>query len=583
MHVTLAADVMPPPLSSGRLVPIRRQIGSIARRALSSSQPSPPPPRHYDVLVVGGGATGAALVRALALARGGRGGPSSVGVLDLRDVPPPLADYSGAGGSGGNLGPTPNARAYALSPVSLDLLNGGASGPGPVDRLRSAGRLAAYGTVQVWESAGPATLRFAAEDLYGADGASCGDGDAEGGSLLGAVAEDGPLVSALWDDILGRQGGDVGGGRMRVDFIGGATLRSIVAPPERPTDGAVPPAPVQVAYRSAAADGAPTDGTVTASLLVGADGANSSVRRLLGMPTSGFGYGRRAVTFTVAVGGERGGMAGTAYQRMMPDGPLALLPVWGREGRGAGATEYANIVWSTTPSEAGRLKGLAPGELVREVNDVLQAGPVGSPPLLPPELLNDCGDRGGILPGPMAGVARAVDSLVRGANDGLAMSRWSEDPGTHAFRVPPLATTIVGPVLAFDLSLSQAARYSGPRVALVGDAAHTIHPMAGQGLNLGLGDVKCLAERMGEAYSTGMDPGGTMHFLGRYEAERRAEAAAVLGGVHALHTAFGWRGAGNPAVLARSLGMNLVGAIGPLRRVLAEMATGRRGVVAGLF
>ena len=83
--------------------------------------------------------------------------------------------------------------------------------------------------MQVWESAGPATLRFAAEDLYGADGASCGDGDAEGGSLLGAVAEDGPLVSALWDDILGRQGGDVGGGRMRVDFIGGATLRSIVA------------------------------------------------------------------------------------------------------------------------------------------------------------------------------------------------------------------------------------------------------------------------------------------------------------------------------------------------------------------
>ena len=63
---------------------------------------------------------------------------------------------------------------------------------------------------------------------------------------------------------------------------------------------------------------------------------------------------------------------------------------------------------------------------------------------------------------------------------------------------------------AIDLNFASAATYTGPRVALVGDAAHTIHPMAGQGLNLGIGDVMCLAAVLDEGAKSGLDLGGRL-------------------------------------------------------------------------
>uniref|UniRef100_A0A7S4NGX6 FAD-binding domain-containing protein n=1 Tax=Odontella aurita TaxID=265563 RepID=A0A7S4NGX6_9STRA len=416
--------------------------------------------------------------------------------------------------------------------------------------------------MQVGESDGPATLNFAASDLAddSADPESAKEDD-----VLGAVVEDGPLVAALWDELRG------GGGS--IELISPASITSITAPST--AGGSKPPPPVEVSYTPSGggsnSDPSSSEGrrTVTASLLVAADGANSYVRRTLGMPTSGWGYGRRAVTCTVEVSRS---MWRTAYQRFLPDGPIALLPVWTEGtpndgGDGDGGKCYANVVWSTTPSRAKELQSLDPDQFLDALNENLQHGPRTNPPLVSDEARAS-------LPGIVSSLAFGVETLIRGASEGLTMSQWSEK---KPFAPPPLASGVVGPRFAFDLSLSQACSYVAPRVALVGDAAHTVHPMAGQGLNQGLGDAACLSRVIAEATQSGMDVGGTMQFLSEYDAERRAEVAAAMAGIQALHVAFGMKDF-VPGIYARSLGMNLVNAVGPVRRHLAAVAAGRKGV-----
>ena len=536
------------------------------------------------------------------LLRSGGGTGLRIGLVEFSKGPRPLSAFAAGGAS-------PNARAYALSPASLELINNGlpkSSGagagagtrPGPIQALSSLSpyaRIAPYSAMQIWESDGPATLHFDADDLStSAHSIDNSNDDCDVGSettysdILGAVVEDGPLVSALWDDM--KAGGSGG-----IDLITNAAVKSIVAPSttqHQSTIGArmalAPPPPVSLTYQihnptpDASAEGHPQTKTVTADLLVAADGGNSTVRRMLGMPVTGSGYGRRAVTCTVKVDRGRGGMRKTAYQRFMKNGPMALLPVWSfnEDDRNDEdkLEEYANVVWSTTPSHATHLQSLSEEDFLAAMNDVMLSGPANTQSIFPQELTENILPN---LPGPLAplsapltGIAKGIDHLARGANDGLTMSRWSE---SKPFQLPPLITSVVGPRLAFDLSTSQAQSYVAPRVALVGDAAHTVHPMAGQGLNLGLGDVESLVRHYQTAQESGMDFGGTMHFLNQYNAERRAEVSAVLGGIHALHEFFATKF--EPAIFVRSLGMNLVNALGPVRKHLAEVAAGRRGAV----
>ena len=588
----------PPPPAPATLYYAVRLVSS-AKAACASTRSSSEEDKHYDVLIVGGGAVGSALASCLLRSSGGSG--LRIGVLEFSKGPRPLSAFA----AGGDL---PNARAYALSPASLQLINNGrphggdsssssssrsdSSRPGPIESLSSLSpyaRISPYLAMQIWESDGPATLHFDAADLstdaidpYKTEGSDDGLSETSYNDMLGAVVEDGPLVSALWDDMRSDEAGDI-------DLITNAAVKSIVAPSTATGSGTAlaPPPPVSLTYQihsptpDASADGHPQTTRVTADLLVGADGANSAVRRMLGMPVTGSGYGRRAVTCTVRVDRGRGGMRNTAYQRFMKNGPMALLPVWSFNGTKQDGEdeleEYANIVWSTTPIHATHLQSLSEKEFLAAMNDVMQSGPASTQSIFPRELTDSILPN---LPGPLAplsapltGFAKGIDQVARGANDGLTMSRWSE---SKPFQLPPLITSVVGPRLAFDLSTSQAQSYVAPRVALVGDSAHTVHPMAGQGLNLGLGDVECLARHYQTAQESGMDVGGTMHFLNQYNTERRAEVSAVLGGIHALHGMFAT--AFEPAVYVRSLGMNLVNALGPVRRHLAEVAAGRRGV-----
>lgn len=131
--------------------------------------------------------------------------------------------------------------------------------------------------------------------------------------------------------------------------------------------------------------------------------------------------------------------------------------------------------------------------------------------------------------------------------------------------------SLAGPRFSYPLNLTLAERYVAPRVALIGDAAHGVHPIAGQGLNLGLRDVAALAEVLVHARRRGEDI-GTPPVLARYQEWRRPDATALALGMDGVNALFSNR---NPVLrAAREVGMGLVNAIPPLRRGFMRQAAG---------
>lgn len=134
--------------------------------------------------------------------------------------------------------------------------------------------------------------------------------------------------------------------------------------------------------------------------------------------------------------------------------------------------------------------------------------------------------------------------------------------------------TVEGPRFVYPLSLSLAERLTAPRIALIGDAAHGVHPVAGQGLNMGLKDAAALAEILAEAARLGEDIGSET-VLERYAQWRRFDNAALAAGFDAFVRLFSNDIA--PVRLARDLGMAAVNRIGPLRRAFMQEAGGATG------
>lgn len=131
-----------------------------------------------------------------------------------------------------------------------------------------------------------------------------------------------------------------------------------------------------------------------------------------------------------------------------------------------------------------------------------------------------------------------------------------------------------GPRWIYPLSFHHARDYVANRLVLVGDAAHTIHPIAGQGLNLGLRDVAALAEVLVDAQRLGLDIGAST-VLERYQAWRRFDNVSLAAVTDILNRLFS-----NDAPLlriARDIGLGLVGQIGPLRRLAMRHAAGDVG------
>lgn len=126
----------------------------------------------------------------------------------------------------------------------------------------------------------------------------------------------------------------------------------------------------------------------------------------------------------------------------------------------------------------------------------------------------------------------------------------------------------------FPLSQRHAQRYYQPGLVLIGDAAHSIHPLAGQGVNLGLLDAAVLAEELLQARTRGCELGEEWQ-LARYQRRRRGDNASMLALMDGFRMLFGAR---HPALtLARNLGLSSVDRLGPLKRLIMQQATGQRG------
>ncbi len=136
------------------------------------------------------------------------------------------------------------------------------------------------------------------------------------------------------------------------------------------------------------------------------------------------------------------------------------------------------------------------------------------------------------------------------------------------------AVEVIGPRFAYPLSLQMADRLTAPRTALIGDAAHAVHPVAGQGLNMGLKDAAVLAEVLTDALRLGEDIGAET-VLDRYVRWRRFDNVALAAGFDAFVRLFSNDIA--PVRLARGLGLAAVNRIAPLRRAFMHEAGGATG------
>jgi 2-octaprenyl-6-methoxyphenol hydroxylase len=167
-----------------------------------------------------------------------------------------------------------------------------------------------------------------------------------------------------------------------------------------------------------------------------------------------------------------------------------------------------------------------------------------------------------------AAADRLARELIALDDDGFALELGERFGDRHG------ALELAGPRWHYPLSMVQAARYTDRRLALVGDAARAIHPIAGPGWNLALRDVAALAELVVDAGRLGLDVGGA-HVLERYERWRRFDSLALIGITEGLNRLF----ANDllPLRLARELGLGAVERIPPLKRFVMRHAMGLLG------
>jgi len=236
-------------------------------------------------------------------------------------------------------------------------------------------------------------------------------------------------------------------------------------------------------------------------LLVGADGADSQVRRMCGIASRGWDHNRFGLVASVRPELPH---RNVAHECFLASGPLAFLPL--------DDTRYS-IVWTLTPRDASRIMIMDDSDFLRELETV--AG---------------------------ADMRRALGGLIE-----------------------------TGPRALFPFEFRMATSVTAPRAVLIGNAAHTLHPVAGQGLNLGLRDVTVLADALCKAVAGKRDVGSSV-VLEEYRQRRMADNLAVAIFTEGLNAIFS-----NdflPVKLARGAGLFGVQYLSPARNWLMRRATG---------
>ena len=320
-------------------------------------------------------------------------------------------------------------------------------------------RVSPYREMHVWDAGGSGSIHF--------DSAEIGEPD------LGHIVENRVTQLALWDRL---------GGLPEVRRFCPAAVSAIDLHQNRPTatleDGDI----------------------LQADLLVAADGARSALRGMAGIVTQGWAYGQHAVVANVR---PEESHRETAWQRFMPSGPLAFLPV--NDGR-------CSIVWSTSPLHAKELLALDEAAFCRELGQASE---------------------------------HVLGAILE-----------------------------AGPRAQFPLRLRHAKNYVARGLALVGDAAHTVHPLAGQGVNLGFLDAAALVDILVDATTAGRQP-GDLNTLRRYERARKGANMGMLAAMDGFKRLFS-----NdilPLRLVRNLGLNLTDAATPVKHLITRRALGTLG------
>lgn len=246
--------------------------------------------------------------------------------------------------------------------------------------------------------------------------------------------------------------------------------------------------------------------TLSARLVVAAEGRKSTLREAAGIKLVGWPYEQTGIVVTVA---HELPHQGVAVQHFLPAGPFAILPLPG---------DRSCITWSEDAREARRILALDDDAFLAEIDQRF---------------------------------------------------------GGRLGRV-----TLAGPRASWPLEMHLARAYVAPRLALIGDTAHGVHPIAGQGLNLGLRDVAALAEVVAETLRVGLDPGAS-DVLKRYERWRRFDSTISTFAFDSINRLFSndW----TMVRAARDLGLGLVDRMPGVKRLLVEEAAGLTGEVPKLL
>lgn len=386
--------------------------------------------KNYDIIVNGGGMVGATL--ACLLAKSGR----KVAVIEAYKAATFSADSEY------------DLRVSAISRASQTAL----IEAGAWDDI-IAMRASPYEAMDVWDEAGDGNVRF--------DAAALGEPD------LGHIIENIVTQRALMDALNNLD---------NIDLICPAKMKDFVVDDKN----------VIVTLENSK--------SISAKLLVGADGANSQVRTLAGIDIKRDDYGQSGL---VAVVKTEKSHEFTAWQRFQSTGPLAFLPL---------ADGSSSIVWTLPSDRADYYLSLNKTDF-------------------------------------KAALAEALDYKLG-------------------------KITKVSKRAAFPLRGSQATPYVKERIALVGDAAHTIHPLAGQGVNLGLKDAVELASLI--AQSSG-DLGG-MKLLRRYERARRGDNVITMRAMEGFRLLFGH--SATSVKTARNFGMKMFNQIPMVKNEVIRKAMG---------
>ncbi|WP_339842430.1 FAD-dependent monooxygenase [uncultured Halopseudomonas sp.] len=406
-------------------------------------------PQDYDLIIVGGGMVGATLALALADTE------LNIALVDALPLDPqparPAQTVSGY-----------DSRVSAVSAASERIFTRLGVWP-----LIDSERRCAYQHMCVWDAEGTGEIRF--------------DALALNESRLGHIVENVRLQQAL----LGRLE------QTSVDMLGNRKIETLVRE--------------DAGWRLKLVGGE----ALCAPLVVAADGARSKVRELAGFALREWDYLHHAIVTTVQVAEPH---QATAWQRFLPTGPLAFLPLPDRAGE-----HYCSIVWSLLPEAADRVMALDDAAFAREVGAAIE-------------------DR--------LGQVVAVDPRFR-----------------------------------IELRQRHAKTYAMQGLVLVGDAAHTIHPLAGQGVNLGLLDAAELNDVLRAAIQRG-EPLADLDVLQRYERRRMGANLGMMAAMEGFERLF--HANALPLRWLRNAGMQWLDQQAKLKSVVIRRAMGLDGDLPSL-